>query len=149
VWDYHLFSPYMLMFAFGWAMCCATELSCRLIVPKMLGVAAAVWVGILLLTELPTAGVFTVFHAIRPILQTGASRKTAIWPAYRKAPPVCGSRRRHPPIINRYRGDAGAFAWRTKPPRPLLAPGSNPSAPDKYVPERLRSWCRETGLADL
>jgi exopolysaccharide production protein ExoZ len=26
VWDYHLFSPYMLMFAFGWAMCCATEL---------------------------------------------------------------------------------------------------------------------------
>jgi peptidoglycan/LPS O-acetylase OafA/YrhL len=79
VWDYHLFSPYMLMFAFGWAMCCATELSCRLIVPKMLGISAAIWVGILLLTDpsdyflifrmLLTASVFTVFHAMRPILQ--------------------------------------------------------------------------------
>lgn len=79
VWDFHLLSPYMLLFGFGWAMCRAATLGERRAVLKTLAAAMAIWIVAFLLAE-PSdyyllyrmacaAAVFMLARAVRSTLQ--------------------------------------------------------------------------------
>jgi peptidoglycan/LPS O-acetylase OafA/YrhL len=78
-WDYHLVSPYMLMFAFGWIMC---SIERRPVAGGRRGVyaaAALVWLAALAVADpdhrhllgrmAAAAAVFVSIHALRPVLQ--------------------------------------------------------------------------------
>jgi peptidoglycan/LPS O-acetylase OafA/YrhL len=82
VWDYHLISPYMLLFAFGWFMCAVTRTPAPGTFLGALIASAAVWlIGIalaesadrhLLLRMAAAAAVFVLTYALRAILQRDA-----------------------------------------------------------------------------
>lgn len=78
-WDYHLASPYMLMFAFGWMMCSAERGQTPGIRNKTFAAAVLVWIAALTITDPEhrhllsrmalAAGVFVCIQALRPVLQ--------------------------------------------------------------------------------
>lgn len=78
-WDYHVASPYMLMFAFGWAICSVDRGKVAGARNKALAAAALVWIVGLTIAEpdhrhlvvrmAVAAVVFMAFHALRSRLQ--------------------------------------------------------------------------------
>jgi peptidoglycan/LPS O-acetylase OafA/YrhL len=78
-WDYHLLSPYLLLFAFGWAMCTVDRWGGRVVWVKTLAAAALVWfvaVAVadpsdryLVLRMAAAGGAFILVRAFRPLLQ--------------------------------------------------------------------------------
>jgi peptidoglycan/LPS O-acetylase OafA/YrhL len=78
-WDYHLLSPYLLLFAFGWAMCTVDRLRGWAIWVKTLAAAALVWfiaVAVadpsdryLVLRMAVAGGAFIVARGFRPLFQ--------------------------------------------------------------------------------
>jgi peptidoglycan/LPS O-acetylase OafA/YrhL len=78
-WDYHLASPYMLLFAFGWAVCSADRSQARAAWVKTFAAAGLVWFVALTVADPAdsyllfrmsfAAGVFVLARVMRPLLQ--------------------------------------------------------------------------------
>jgi exopolysaccharide production protein ExoZ len=83
VWDYHLLSPYLLLFAFGWAICNADRWQMRSSWAKMLAATALIWIVALATAESSdrylvlrmavAGGIFLLARILRPIFQRGCA----------------------------------------------------------------------------
>jgi len=79
VWDYHLLSPYLLLFAFGWALCTVDRWQTRSAWAKTLAIAAFVWIvalavadpldRYLVLRMAVAGGIFLLARVFRPVFQ--------------------------------------------------------------------------------
>jgi peptidoglycan/LPS O-acetylase OafA/YrhL len=83
IWDYHLLSPYLLLFAFGWVACTADRWQTRSAWVKTFAIAALVWIvalavadpsdRYLVLRMAVAGGIFLLARALRPMFQRGCA----------------------------------------------------------------------------